>query len=251
MIYIRSREEIAKIRESNRIVAETIALLGTHIKPGITTLELDKLAEDFIRSQGAEPAFKGYNGFPATICASIDEQVVHGIPSKRELQEGEIIGIDIGALKDGYFGDAAFTFAVGQVDETRQRLMRVTEESLYRGIAQARAGNHLSDIGHAVQSYVESNGFSVVRSLVGHGIGTQLHEPPEVPNYGIPGRGPELKPGMCLAIEPMVNVGTFEVESLEDGWTIVTADRKPSAHFEHTIAITESDPLILSTREMR
>lgn len=251
MIYIRSREEIEKIRESNRIVAETITLLGTHIKPGITTLELDKLAEDFIRSQGAEPAFKGYNGFPATICASIDEQVVHGIPSKRELREGEIIGIDIGALKDGYYGDSAFTFAVGQVDETRQQLMRVTEESLYRGIAQARAGNHLSDIGHAVQSYVESNGFSVVRSLVGHGIGTQLHEPPEVPNYGIPGRGPELKPGMCLAIEPMVNVGTFEVESLEDGWTIVTVDRKPSAHFEHTIAITESDPLILSIREMR
>ena len=249
MIYIRSLEEVEKIRESNRIVADTIALLGKEIKPGKSTLALDKLAEEYIRSQDAQPAFKGYNGFPASICASIDEQVVHGIPSQRELQDGEIVGIDVGALKNGYYGDAAFTFAVGQVDETRQRLMRVTENSLYKGIEKARAGNHLSDIGHAIQTYVESHGFSVVRSLVGHGIGTQLHEAPEVPNYGNPGRGPELKPGMCLAIEPMVNVGTFEVESLEDGWTIITVDHKPSAHFEHTIAITESDPLILSTRE--
>jgi len=251
MIYIRSREEVEKIRASNRIVAETLVLIGNEIKPGVTTLTLDRLAEEFIRSQNAKPAFKGYNGFPASICASVDEQVVHGIPSQRELREGEIIGIDVGALKDGYYGDAAFTFAVGQVDETRQRLMRVTEGSLYKGIEKARAGNHLSDIGHAIQTYVESHGFSVVRTLVGHGIGTQLHEPPEVPNYGNPGRGPELKQGMCLAIEPMVNVGTFEVESLEDGWTIVSVDHKPSAHFEHTIAITESDPLILSTREAR
>jgi len=251
MIYIRSLEEVEKIRESNRIVAETLALLGNEVKAGISTLALDKLAEEYIRSQGARPAFKGYNGFPASICASIEEQVVHGIPSQRELQDGEIIGIDVGALKNGYYGDAAFTFAVGQVDETRQRLMQVTEDSLYKGIEKARAGNHLSDIGHAIQTHVESHGFSVVRSLVGHGIGTQLHEAPEVPNYGNPGRGPELKPGMCLAIEPMVNVGTFEVESLEDGWTIVTIDHKPSAHFEHTIAITESDPLILSTREAR
>jgi len=249
MIYIRSLEEVEKIRESNRIVADTIAFLGKEIKPGKSTLALDKLAEEYIRSQDAQPAFKGYHGFPASICASIDEQVVHGIPSQRELQDGEIVGIDVGALKNGYYGDAAFTFAVGQVDETRQRLMRVTENSLYKGIEKARAGNHLSDIGHAIQTYVESHGFSVVRSLVGHGIGTQLHEAPEVPNYGNPGRGPELKPGMCLAIEPMVNVGTFEVESLEDGWTIITVDHKPSAHFEHTIAITESDPLILSTRE--
>ncbi|MBU0712390.1 type I methionyl aminopeptidase [bacterium] len=251
MIYIRSLKEVEKITESNRIVAETLALLGKEIKPGISTLALDKLAEEYIRSQDAQPAFKGYNGFPASICASIDEQVVHGIPSQRELHDGEIIGIDVGALKNGYYGDAAFTFAVGQVDETRQRLMRVTEDSLYKGIEKARAGNHLSDIGHMIQTYVESHGFSVVRSLVGHGIGTQLHEAPEVPNYGDPGRGPELKPGMCLAIEPMVNVGTFEVESLEDGWTIVTVDRKPSAHFEHTIAITENNPLILSTREVR
>ena len=250
MIYIRSLEEVEKIRESNRIVADTIAFLGKEIKPGKSTLALDKLAEEYIRSQDAQPAFKGYHGFPASICASIDEQVVHGIPSQRELQDGEIVGIDVGALKNGYYGDAAFTFAVGQVDETRQRLMRVTENSLYKGIEKARAGNHLSDIGHAIQTYVEPHGFSVVRSLVGHGIGTQLHEAPEVPNYGNPGRGPELKPGMCLAIEPMVNVGTFEVESLEDGWTIITVDHKPSAHFEHTIAITESDPLILSTREV-
>ena len=251
MIYIRSLEEVEKIRESNRIVAETLALLGNAIKAGISTLALDKLAEEYIRSQGARPAFKGYNGFPASICASIEEQVVHGIPSQRELQDGEIIGIDVGALKNGYYGDAAFTFAVGQVDETRQRLMRTTEDSLYKGIEKARAGNHLSDIGHAIQTHVESHGFSVVRSLVGHGIGTQLHEAPEVPNYGNPGRGPELKPGMCLAIEPMVNVGTFEVESLEDGWTIITVDRKPSAHYEHTIAITENGPIILSTREAR
>ncbi|MBN2601858.1 MAG: type I methionyl aminopeptidase [Candidatus Marinimicrobia bacterium] len=251
MIYIRSLEEVEKIRESNRIVAETLALLGNEVKAGISTLALDKLAEEYIRSQGARPAFKGYNGFPASICASIEEQVVHGIPSQRKLQDGEIIGIDVGALKNGYYGDAAFTFAVGQVDETRQRLMRVTEDSLYKGIEKARAGNHLSDIGHAIQTHVESHGFSVVRSLVGHGIGTQLHEAPEVPNYGNPGRGPELKPGMCLAIEPMVNVGTFEVESLDDGWTIVTIDHKPSAHFEHTIAITENDPIILSTREAR
>lgn len=251
MIYIRSRKEVDKIRASNRIVAETLELMKTEIVPGVNTLELDKIAEDFIRSHDAKPAFKGYNGFPASICASINEQVVHGIPSKRVLQEGEIIGIDVGVLKDGYYGDAAYTFAVGRVDEEKQRLMRVTEESLYKGIEKARAGNHLSDIGHAIQSYVESNGFSVVRTLVGHGIGTKLHEPPEVPNYGLPGRGPELKPGMCLAIEPMVNVGTFEVESLDDGWTIVTIDGEASAHYEHTIAITENNPLILSTRETR
>ncbi|HDP68222.1 MAG TPA: type I methionyl aminopeptidase [Candidatus Marinimicrobia bacterium] len=249
MIYIRSQREVLKIEASSRIVADTLALLAKEIRPGITTLRLDRLAEENIRSQNAKPAFKGYNGFPASICTSIDEQVVHGIPSKRELREGEIIGIDVGVLKDGYYGDAAFTYAVGEVDETKRLLMNVTEESLYLGIEQARAGNHLSDIGHAIQSYVESHGFSVVRTLVGHGIGTQLHEAPEIPNYGDPGRGPELKSGMCLAIEPMVNVGTFEVESLEDGWTMVTRDRKPSAHYEHTIAITDHDPLILSTRE--
>ncbi len=251
MIYIRSQEEINKIRISNQIVGKTLELLAKEIRPGISTRELDKIAEDFIRSNDALPAFKGYNGYPASICTSIEEQVVHGIPSNRQLQEGEIVGIDVGVLKDGYYGDAAHTFAVGNIDNVRRQLMTITEESLYKGIEKACPGNHLSDIGNAVQMHVEAHGFSVVRTLVGHGIGTQLHEAPEVPNYGNPGRGPELKPGMCLAIEPMVNVGTFEVESLTDGWTIVTLDRKASAHFEHSIAITKDGPLILSTRKVR
>jgi methionyl aminopeptidase len=249
MIYIRSQAEIEKMWESNQIVYQTLCLLGKEIRPGVTTKFLDQLAEEFIRSQGARPAFKGFNGYPASICTSIDEQVVHGIPSSRVLKEGEIVGVDVGAEKDGYFGDAALTFAVGKVSEEKQRLMQVTEESLYRAIAVAQIGKRLSDIGHAVQSHVEANGFSVVRTLVGHGIGTHLHEAPEVPNYGEPGRGPELKPGMCLAIEPMVNTGTFDVYLLEDGWTVVTADQSPSAHFEHTIVIMENDPLILSTNK--
>jgi methionyl aminopeptidase len=249
MIYIRSQAEIEKMWESNQIVYQTLCLLGKEIRPGVTTKFLDQLAEEFIRSQGARPAFKGFNGYPASICTSIDEQVVHGIPSSRVLKEGEIVGVDVGAEKDGYFGDAALTFAVGKVSEEKQRLMQVTEESLYRAIAVAQTGKRLSDIGHAVQNHVEANGFSVVRTLVGHGIGTHLHEAPEVPNYGEPGRGPELKPGMCLAIEPMVNTGTFDVYLLEDGWTVVTADQSPSAHFEHTIVIMENDPLILSTNK--
>jgi len=250
MIYIRSQKEIEKIHESNRIVAETLQLLANEIKPGVTTLYLDKIAEDYILSKSAKPAFKGYNGYPATICASIEEQVVHGIPSGRELKQGEIIGIDVGVLKNGYYGDAAYTFAVGEVSEAKLKLMKITKESLYEGIQKARAGNHLSDIGNAIQTYVEAHGFSVVRTLVGHGIGANLHEAPEVPNYGKPGRGPELKPGMCLAIEPMVNEGAFNVESLDDGWTIVTADGKPSAHYEHTITITNNGPLILSKNEI-
>ena len=250
MIYIRSQKEIEKIQESNRIVAETLQLLVNEIKPGVTTLYLDKIAEDYILSKDAKPAFKGYNGYPATICASIEEQVVHGIPSGRELKQGEIIGIDVGVFKNGYYGDAAYTFAVGNVSEAKRKLMKITEESLYKGIQKARAGNHLSDIGNAIQTYVEAHGFSVVRTLVGHGIGANLHEAPEVPNYGAPGKGPELEPGMCLAIEPMVNEGTFDVESLDDGWTIVTADRKPSAHYEHTITITNNGPLILSKNEI-
>jgi len=250
MIYIRSQKEIEKIHESNRIVAETLQLLANKIKPGVTTRYLDKIAEDYIFSKSAKPAFKGYNGYPASICASIEEQVVHGIPSERELEQGEIIGIDVGVLKNGYYGDAAYTFAVGEVSEAKRELMKITKESLYKGIQKARAGNHLSDIGNAIQTYVEAHGFSVVRTLVGHGIGANLHEAPEIPNYGEPGKGPELKPGMCLAIEPMVNEGTFEVESLDDGWTIVTADRKPSAHYEHTITITNNGPLILSKNEI-
>lgn len=246
MVHIRTIEEIEKIRESSRIVCETLKLMGHEIKPGINTRKLDRIADEFIRSQGGRSAFKGYRGYPGNICTSIDEQVVHGIPSDRILQEGEIISIDVGVKKNGYVGDAAMTFAVGVVAESKLRLMRVTEESLYKGIAQAQPGNHLSDIGHAIQAHVESYGFGVVRNLVGHGVGRDLHEPPEIPNYGEAGRGPVLKPGMCLAIEPMVTAGTYEVRLLRDGWTVITEDRQPSAHFEHTIAIGPNGPQILS-----
>lgn len=246
MIYIRSKEEIEKIRESSRIVHETLKILGGEIKPGITTKQLDIIATEYIYNRGGKPAFKGYRGFPASICTSIDEQVVHGIPTKRVLKEGEIISLDVGVQKDGYYGDAAFTYAIGEVDSEKLKLMAITEEALYKGIKMAVRGGWLSDIGHAVQSHVEDNGFSVVRVLVGHGIGRELHEKPEVPNFGDPGRGPKLKSGMCLAIEPMVNAGSYDIEILDDGWTVVTIDRKPSAHFEHTVAITDDGPLILS-----
>ncbi|MCK9244362.1 MAG: type I methionyl aminopeptidase [Candidatus Marinimicrobia bacterium] len=246
MVHIRTSEEIEKIRESGRIVYETIMLVGREIRPGITTRRLDRLADEFIRSQGGRSAFKGYRGFPGSICTSINEQVVHGIPSDRVLESGEIISIDVGVRKNGYIGDAARTFAVGTVADDRLRLMRVTEESLNKGIAQARPGNHLSDIGHAIQVYVERFGYGVVRELVGHGVGRELHEPPEIPNYGEPGRGPVLKVGMCLAIEPMITMGTYEVRLLRDGWTVVTEDRLPSAHYEHTIAIGPDGPQILT-----
>lgn len=249
MVHIRTAEEIEKIRESCRIVYETLDLLSREIKPGITTLYLDHLAAEFIKSQGGHSAFKGYNGFPGNICTSIDEQVVHGIPSNRVLKEGEIISIDVGVKKNGYYGDAAMTFAVGTVSDDRLQLMRVTEDSLYQGIAQARPGNHLSDIGHAIQTHVESYGYGVVRELVGHGVGRELHEPPEIPNYGEPGRGPVLKPGMCLAIEPMITMGSYEVRLLKDGWTVITEDHLPSAHYEHTIAIGPDGPQILSQRK--
>lgn len=246
MIYIRSKDEIYKIWESNKIVYETLQMLGKEIKPGVKTKRLDKLAEEFIHNKGGRPAFKGYNGYPAAICTSIDEQVVHGIPSNRELRDGEILSIDVGAEKNGYYGDSAYTYAVGEVEPIKKKLMNITQESLYKGIAMANPGNRLSDIGNAVQTHVESHGFSVVRVLVGHGIGRELHEHPEVPNYGEPGKGPSLKAGMCIAIEPMVNVGTYNVFTLDDGWTVVTADKKPSAHYEHTVAITEDGPFILS-----
>ena len=249
MVHIRTAEEIEKIRESCRIVSETLDLLSREIKSGITTLYLDHLAAEFIKSQGGHSAFKGYNGFPCNICTSIDEQVVHGIPSNRVLKEGEIISIDVGVKKNGYYGDAAMTFAVGTVSDDRLQLMRVTEDSLYQGIAQARPGNHLSDIGHAIQTYVESYGYGVVRELVGHGVGRELHELPEIPNYGEPGRGPVLKPGMCLAIEPMITMGSYEVRLLKDGWTVITEDHLPSAHYEHTIAIGPDGPQILSQRK--
>lgn len=234
------------MRKAGRIVGETLALMSELAKPGITTLELDRTAEEYIRAQGAVPAFKGYNGFPATLCTSVNEQVVHGIPSLRYLESGDIISIDCGALIDGYFGDAAVTLPIGEVGEDLQKLLRVTEESLMLGIAQAKLGNRLYDISFAVQTHVEANGFSVVRDYVGHGIGRAMHEDPQIPNFGKPGRGPRLEVGMALAIEPMVNMGTYEVQTLKDHWTVVTKDRRQSAHFEHTVAITENGPEILT-----
>ena len=251
MISLKSLEEIELIRESSRIVADVLKLMGSQIRPGITTLELDRAAEDYIRSMGGEPAFKGYvwdksNLFPATLCMSIDEEVVHGIPSKRMLKDGELLSIDVGAKKNGFFGDGAWSFAVGEVSEEKLRLMRVTEESLLKGIEQAVVGKRVHDISNAVQQYVEANGFSVVRDLVGHGVGKKLHEEPSVPNYGDPGTGPALKDGMTLAIEPMVNAGTWRVKVAADGWTVLTADGKPSAHFEHTVAIKNGKAEILT-----
>jgi len=251
MIPIKSLEEIELIHESSKIVADVLKLVGAQVRSGITTLELDKIAEDFIRSMGAEPAFKGYgwdknNLFPATLCMSIDDQVVHGIPSKRMLKDGDLLSIDVGTKKNGFYGDGAWTFAVGEVSEEKQRLMRVTEESLLKGIEQAIVGNRLHDISNAVQQYVEANEFSVVRDLVGHGIGKDLHEEPSVPNYGEPGTGPALKNGMALSIEPMVNAGTWRVKVAADGWTVSTADGRPSAHFEHTIAIINGKAQILT-----
>jgi len=251
MIQLKTKREIELIRESCKIVAEVLKLVGAQIRPGVTTLVLDKLAEDYIRTFGGLPAFKGYgsqknNLFPATLCTSIDSAVVHGIPSKRMLKEGEIVSIDVGVKKDGYFGDGAWTFPVGEISTEKQRLLKVTEESLCKGIEKATVGNRVHDISFAVQSYVETNGFSVVRELVGHGVGKELHEPPNVPNFGKPGTGPELKNGMTLAIEPMVNCGGYQVNMESDGWTVVTRDGLPSAHFEHTIAIVDGKPEILT-----
>ncbi|MBN1541206.1 type I methionyl aminopeptidase [candidate division KSB1 bacterium] len=246
MIAIRNAIEIEKIGRSARIVGGALKLAGSLLKPGIRTREIDKEVEEYIRSKGARPAFKGFHGFPAATCISIDEEVVHGIPGDKTLQSGQIVSIDIGVELDGYYGDAAQTFAVGEVSEEKKKLMQVTREALTLGIEQAREGNRLYDIGYAIQQKVESEGFSVVRDLVGHGIGQELHEPPQIPNYGRRNKGARLVKGMVFAIEPMVNVGTWEVITREDEWTVVTADGKPSAHYEHTIAITESDPIILS-----
>ena len=246
MVKIRTEREINLIAESNKIVSETLDLISKNIRPGIKTSELDKLAEDFIVSRGSRPAFKGYMGFPSTLCISIDDEVVHGIPNGKALEEGQIVSIDCGAEKNGYYGDSARTFAVGKIDSKKQDLMNVTQESLMRGIDAAREGNYVSDIGHAVQTYVESHGYSVVRDLVGHGIGTELHEEPQVPNYGRPKQGYRLKIGMCIAIEPMINAGSKEIITESDGWTVKTKDGSTSAHFEHTIAITKDGPKILS-----
>ncbi|CEP68023.1 Peptidase M24, methionine aminopeptidase [Moorella glycerini] len=246
MIILKSRREIALMREAGRIVARTLAKLKEHIIPGVTTAELDRIAEDYIRDNGAVPAFKGYQGFPASICASVNEEVVHGIPGLKQLAEGDIISIDIGAVKNGYVGDAAVTFPVGAIDADKQHLLAVTEAALYEGIKQAVVGNRLTDISHAIQTYVEKNGLAVVRDYVGHGIGRAMHEDPQVPNFGSPGYGPRLRVGMVLAIEPMVNAGTHEVYTLANRWTVVTRDKKPSAHFEHTVAVTDNGPEILT-----
>ncbi|PKM80552.1 MAG: type I methionyl aminopeptidase [Firmicutes bacterium HGW-Firmicutes-14] len=246
MIVCKSEHEINYMRDAGRIVAQAHKELEKVIEPGITTLELDKIAEDFIIASGARPAFKGYHGFPASICASVNEQVVHGIPSLRKLENGDIISIDIGAEINGYFGDAAVTLPVGDISAEAMTLIRTTEEALFVGISKALNGNRLSDISHSVQTFVESKGFSVVRDYVGHGIGSNMHEEPQVPNFGRAGRGPRLRPGMTLAIEPMVNQGTYEVMTLEDNWTVITKDKKLSAHFEHTITITDQLPEILT-----
>jgi methionyl aminopeptidase len=248
---IKSERDIELIRESCRIVAEVLALVGAQVKAGIFTRELDQIAEEYIRSKDAVPAFKGYghdrnNLFPSTLCISVEDEVVHGIPNSRRLEEGQVVSVDVGVKKDGYFGDGARTFAVGRTSHEKMRLMQITEESLYKGIEMARAGNHLHDVSAAVQKYVEEAGFSVVRDLVGHGIGKQLHEEPAIPNFGTAGTGIVLKEGMTLAIEPMVNAGTFKVEVDQDGWTVRTADGKPSAHFEHTIVVRQGEPEILT-----
>ncbi|SHJ86908.1 methionine aminopeptidase, type I [Malonomonas rubra DSM 5091] len=246
MIVLKSKSELEKMRKAGRLVAEMHQLMREKIKPGVTTLELDRFAEAQCKKWKARPAFKGYGGFPFTICASPNEQVVHGFPNKQPLREGDILSIDFGLIIDGFYGDSAVTIPVGKIDETTQRLLDVTKESLEMGIAAAEPGKRLSDISHAVQTRVELDHFSVVREFVGHGIGRQLHEEPQIPNYGPPGRGPQLKPGMTLAIEPMVNIGLPAVKVLEDGWTAVTIDGRRSAHFEHTIAITENGPEILT-----
>jgi len=251
VIVCRSAAELAKMREAGRLVGEVLTLLSSAVAPGVTTADLDALAEKTIRTAGAQPAFKGYHGYPATICASVNDEVIHGIPSgRRVLDEGDVISIDVGAVLNGYFGDSAVTLPVGHISEGAATLLRVTEEALYKAIEQARPGNRVSDLGHAVQRHVEAYGFSVVKEFVGHGIGQQMHEEPQVPNYGEPGRGPRLAEGMVLAIEPMVNAGRAAVKVLGDGWTAVTRDHSLSAHFEHTVAVTGGDPWVLTAREV-
>lgn len=251
MISVKTSREVDLMREVGKVVAGILNVVEKHIEPGITTKELDQIAEDYVLSQDAKPAFKGYgfdkrNLFPATICLSIDDQVVHGIPGPRKLEKGQLLSVDVGAVKHGYYGDAAKTFPVGEISEEKKTLMAVTEKALLLGIENAVAGNHVEDISYAVQDYVEENGFSVVRDLVGHGIGTKLHEDPAVPNYGTKGKGHLLRNGMTLAIEPMVNAGAYKVYTAKDGWTVYTSDGKPSAHFEHTVVITDGKPEILT-----
>jgi len=251
VIYIKTKKEIDYIRESCRIVAETLKLVANNVQPGVTTIELDRIAEEYIFSNNAKAAFKGYSqagsyDYPASICVSIDDEVVHGIPGERVLKEGEIVSIDVGVLKNGYFGDAALSVAVGKISSDKEKLLEVTEKSLYEGIKEAKVNNRVHDISFAVQNYVEANGFSVVKDLCGHGVGKYLHEEPAVPNYGVRGTGPKLKKGMTIAIEPMVNTGTYKVKTAKDGWTVLTQDGLPSAHFEHTILVSNGSPEILT-----
>jgi len=246
MIIYKTKEEIERMRESGRLTALVLEKLKEAVAPGVTPLELDTLAYEIIRKNGGRPAFKGYRGFPNTITASINEEVVHAIPGKRRLKEGDIISIDVGVVLGGYYGDAAITVPVGKVSQLARRLIEVTERALYIGIEKARVGNRIGDISNAIERFVEGEGFSVVRDFTGHGIGTKLHEDPQVPHYGPPGRGPRIKPGLVIAIEPMINAGGYEVEILPDGWTVVTKDRSLSAQFEHTVAITEEGPEILT-----
>ncbi|WP_410976827.1 type I methionyl aminopeptidase [Bacillus cereus] len=247
MIICKTPREIEIMREAGRIVALTHQELKQHITPGITTKELDQIAEKTIQKYGATPSFKGYNGFPGSICASVNEELIHGIPGKRKLKEGDIISIDIGAKYNGYHGDSAWTYPVGNISESVQKLLDVTEKSLYLGLEQVKPGERLSNISHAVQTHAEENGFSIVREYVGHGIGQDLHEDPQIPHYGPPNRGPRLKPGMVICVEPMVNQGRRYVKTLSDDWTVVTVDGKWCAHFEHTIALTEAGYEILTT----
>lgn len=249
MIVLKSREELEKMRTAGKVVALALKEISENIVPGkTTTLDIDDLAEEIIRRHGGIPSFKGYRDYPNATCVAVNDEVVHGIPGPRILHEGDIVGIDLGAIVDGYHGDSALTVAVGDVSESAERLIKATREALFAGIRMTRAGNRLTDISHAIQEYAERNGFSVVRDLVGHGIGREMHEEPQVPNFGRPGRGPRLEPGMTLAIEPMLNAGGPQVETLADKWTIVTRDRSLSAHFEHTIAITKGAPEILTLR---
>ncbi|NNC84997.1 MAG: type I methionyl aminopeptidase [Bacteroidia bacterium] len=248
-IQYKSNEEIELIRESSLLVSETLTTVAKHIKPGVTTQYLDSLAEEFIHSKNAIPGFKGYGGFPSSLCISINEEVVHGIPGKREVKDGDLVSIDCGVLINQYYGDSAFTFAVGEISPELQKLMRVTKECLNFAIDNAKVGKRLGDISHAVQEHAEKNGFSVVRDLVGHGIGKSLHEKPEVPNFGKRGSGVQLKEGLVIAIEPMINLGRKQIKQLADGWTIRTADRKPSAHYEHTVAVREDGGERMSTFE--
>ena len=249
MIYLKTKEEIELLRQCNQLVSRTLALVGRNIRPGVTTLELDALAEEYIRAHGAVPNFKGYGGFPATLCMSVNEQIVHGIPSGYALQEGDILSVDCGAYMNGFHGDSAYTFAVGEVDPRTRELLDVTKEALYKGIEQAVEDNRIGHIANAIQDYCEHRGYSVVREMTGHGIGRKLHEDPAVPNYGRRGVGPLLKNGMCLAIEPMINMGSRNIVIERDGWTCRTRDRKPSAHFEHTVAVRGRKADILSSFE--